>query len=149
MKTSHDIISNIKNQTHFKKLQVFNELEKLKLFLPFEMRKEILYIVQKNNKLLFAFKHPSFVNEFNHYNYKDIKESLKTHKSLFSNIHPDIEIQAFLPRAILNSYNQENVNNLNIEYYHEHSKGSFENIACRSSLRDIFESIREVILKNQ
>ncbi|PAF47003.1 hypothetical protein BKH41_08220 [Helicobacter sp. 12S02232-10] len=180
MKSSQDIISIIKNRPHFKKLQKFAELDKLKLFVPLEMRKAILYIthrtIHENNKppfmLLFAFNHPSFVNEFNHYNPERIRESLKTHQNLFPNLYAAIReslkthqnlfpnlyinvsdlraivgIQAFVPKNILNLYKQPIMIENNF-FYQEHSRGNFENLASDQSLREQFESIRKIILKN-
>ncbi|PAF43160.1 hypothetical protein [Helicobacter sp. 11S02596-1] len=148
MKSSQDIISIIRNKPHFKKLQARNELEKLKLFLPLKMREALLYITHKNNKLLFAFNHPSYALEFNHYNCKDIRESLKTYADRFPNFSPDVYIQAFVPKNILNFYTQP-VIIPKIVCYKEHAKGDFENKARDETLKKTFESIRKIILENQ
>ncbi|PAF42568.1 hypothetical protein [Helicobacter sp. 11S03491-1] len=146
MKSSQNIISIIRNKTQFKKLQTFNELNKLKLFLPLEMRKAVASITCKNNKLLFAFTQPGFVNEFNHYNSKDIKESLKIYQDLFPSIKEIHQIQAYVPKNILSLYTQPIC--INTQVYHEHSRAHFKNLAMDDRLKEQFESIREIILKN-
>ncbi|MDO7252674.1 hypothetical protein [Helicobacter cappadocius] len=145
MKNSQSIISSIKNQTHFKKLQENSQLNKLKLVLPLGMRKAILHITYKNHRLLFAFNNPGLCAEFNNYNRNDIKESLKNHRDFFASISPDPEILGFVQHSFLPS-DEENVSE--IESYNEHSDGEFTNLAKNTQLYEIFESIRASILKN-
>ncbi|PAF48034.1 hypothetical protein BKH46_01615 [Helicobacter sp. 12S02634-8] len=146
MKSSQDIISIIKNKPYFKKLKTLDRLDRLKLFLPLEMRKALLYITCKNNQLLFAFSHPSYANEFNHYNHTLIKQSLKTYADLFPQIDHEIQIRAFVPRNILAHFNDSN-RPIDDSSYTEHAKGEFKNLAKTDSLKHRFESIRAIIIK--
>ncbi|PAF54185.1 hypothetical protein BKH42_01360 [Helicobacter sp. 13S00482-2] len=145
MKSSQSIISNIKNQAPFKKLQECSQLDKIKLFLPLEMRKSLLYISYKNNRLLFAFNHQGFCAEFNNYIRNDIKESLKNYPDFFSFISSSPEILGFVQHNFLSS-TQENVDRS--EPYNENSNGEFLNLTKNPQLYEIFESIRALILKN-
>lgn len=147
MKSSQNIISSIKNQTSFKRLKEYSQLDKLKLFLPIGMRKAILYITYKNHRVLFAFNNPGICAEFNHYSRNEIKESLKEHPELFPSISTDTEILGFVQHSFLSSDEKNISNNADI-LYNEHSNGDFTNLAKNTHLHEKFESIRKMILKN-
>lgn len=147
MKSSQNIISSIKNQTSFKRLKEYSQLDKLKLFLPIGMRKAILYITYKNHRILFAFNNPGICAEFNHYSRNEIKESLKQHSDLFPSISTNTEILGFVQHSFLPSDEKTTPNNSDI-FYNEHSNGDFVNLAKNTYLHEKFESIRKIILKN-
>lgn len=146
MKSSQNIISSIKNQTSFKRLKEYSQLDKLKLFLPIGMRKAILYITYKNHRILFAFNNPGICAEFNHYSRNDIKESLKKHSDLFPSISTDTDILGFVQHSFLSS-DESTSSNADI-FYNENSNGDFTNLAKNSDLHEKFESIRKLILRN-
>lgn len=146
MKSSQNIISSIKNQTSFKRLKEYSQLDKLKLFLPIGMRKAILYITYKNHRILFAFNNPGICAEFNHYSRNDIKESLKKHSDLFPSISADTDILGFVQHSFLSS-DESTSSNADI-FYNENSNGDFTNLAKNSDLHEKFESIRKLILRN-
>lgn len=151
MKTSQSIISNIKNKKHFKKLRELEELSKLKLFLPLEMRRFTSSIIFRYNKLMFVMLNLGFVNEFNRYIRHSIRETLKTHKDLFPlfadiNIS-DIEILAYSPKYLMNQFDGQ-TQIPRFTFYSEHSQGNFQNFATNTELKNLFEKIREIILKS-
>lgn len=147
MKSSQNIISSIKNQTSFKRLKEYSQLDKLKLFLPIGMRKAILYVTYKNHRILFAFNNPGICAEFNHYSRNEIKESLKKHPDLFPSIPLNADILGFVQHNFLSTDDKNTSNNADI-FYNEHSNGVFANLSKNEHLHEKFESIRKIILKN-
>lgn len=152
MKTSQSIISSIKNKRHFKKLRELEELNKLKLFLPLEMRRLTSSIIFRYNKLMFVMSNLGFANEFNRYTRHSIREALKTHKDLFPLLADiniaDIEILAYSPKYLMNQFNEQ-PQTPKFTFYSEHSQGNFQNFATNTELKNLFEKIREIILKSR
>lgn len=146
MKNSQTIISNIKNNSSFKRLQEYSQLDKLKFLLPIGMRKAILYITYKNHRILFAFNHPGICAEFNHYSRNEIKESLKNSPDLFPFILPDTEILGFVQHSFLP--NDEDISDDSYIAFDEQSNGDFVNATKNPHLHEKFESIRKIILKH-
>lgn len=152
MKNSQSIISNIKNKKQFKKLRDLQELNKLKIFLPLEIRQVTSSIFFRHNKLMFVIHHLGFVNEFNRYIRHSIRESLKMHKVLFPPLAgvniADIEILAYSPKYIINQFEGQKEIPKPM-FYGEHSYGEFQNFSTNIELKTLFENIREIILKSR
>ena len=121
------------------KMQQQNDLLRFKnTFLTPLEREQILFIIPKNNQLLFAFKHKALCVEFNHYKHKHIIESLKSHKELFPTLKHIQKIHAYVPSHILTPPPPPKPP---VRFY-EHSNGEFINYATNKSIYEKFESLR-------
>ncbi|TLD86253.1 hypothetical protein LS67_008750 [Helicobacter sp. MIT 03-1616] len=101
-------------------------------------REQILFIIVKNDTLLFAFKHKALCVEFNHYKHKHIIESLKQHKEHFPALAHIQKIHAYTPSHILAPPPPPKPP----VRYTEHSNGEFINHATDKILYEKFESLR-------
>ncbi len=146
MKDSQTIISHLKRHPSLKTLEQEACFDILIKLLPNSLSNFIKFIYTKNNILFFVLKHPSAKMEFN-YKRNLIKDILKK----IENFHPNCkcinlkEIKAFV----------SNKKEPKIEItkdatfvYKERSKGSFKNETKNEELHELFEKIREEILKN-
>lgn len=146
MKNSQNIISCLINK--IPNFKVFRELERLKIFLPLDMRKSVVYISLKNNTLFFAFDHPAYAYEFRRHEIDNIKTSLQDYKEQFPSIPPEVKITSFVPGNFIKPFKESEKNTTHVMIYKEHSEAKFENIAKDEKLYNEFEAIRKIILKN-
>ena len=142
MKNMQHLISILKQDfPHLaQKLNYQQEILRFKnaFFTP-HIKEQILFITLKDDKLLFAFKHPALCAEFNHYKHKQIIESLKSHKEQFPTLSAIQKIHAYVPSHILaQSHNAPSIQ----QVFFEHADGNFENLAHCQEIYDKIEEIR-------
>lgn len=102
-------------------------------------REQILFIVPKNDQLLFAFKHKALCAEFNYYKHKLIIDTLKTHIQHFPSLKHIKTIRAYVPGHILTP---PAPNPKSVQTFKELSHARFENLALTPSLHAKFEALR-------
>lgn len=139
--TMAHILSNLKQDCPLlaDKLQLQSEITRFKnIFLTPLEKEQILFIIVKNNRLLFAFKHKALCVEFNHYKHKHIIESLKQHKDLFPTLSTIQKIHAYVPSHIL----KPQIPLSKVETFYEHSDGTFTNHAKNKLIHEKIESLR-------
>ncbi|MCX2716558.1 hypothetical protein OQH61_02285 [Helicobacter sp. MIT 21-1697] len=102
-------------------------------------REQILFIVPKNNQLLFAFKHKALCVEFNHYKHKHIIKTLKEHKESFPTLSCVEKVYAYVPSHILAP---PPLSLPSVQTFYEHSDGNFENRATDSKIYEKIEALR-------
>lgn len=157
LKNAKHIISSILSNPAYAKLgKTFHtqkSLERLKAVLPLTMQQNLVRISYHPHKILFAFSHHSFANEFNRYKIKDIISCLKHYKNEFSEILPleTLQVRGYVPKQYLAKdieadFDLSGVLTQEI-CYKEHSKGKFINHASDKDLHECFEQIRAIIIK--
>ncbi|BAM12079.1 conserved hypothetical protein [Helicobacter cinaedi PAGU611] len=140
-KTMYHLLSHIKREFPLlhQKLEAQSEITRFKnAFLTPLEREQILFIVPKNNQLLFAFKHKALCLEFNHYKHKFIIESLKQYKERFPSLASIQKIHAYVPSHILSPKPPQK----SVQIYREHAKGEFINHAKNPQIYEKFEALR-------
>lgn len=157
IKNAKHIISSILSNPAYAKLgKTFHtqkSLERLKATLPLSMQQNLVRISYHPHKILFAFSHPSFANEFNRYKIKDIISCLKCYKDEFSEILPieTLQVRGYVPKQYLAKDTQSDFDISSVLAqeicYKEHSKGEFINHASDKDLHGCFEQIRTLIIK--
>lgn len=122
-----------------RKLQQQDEITRFKnTFLTPLEREQILFIVLRNNQLLFAFKHKALCVEFNHYKHKFIIESLRQYKEHFPTISSIQKVHAYVPSHILTPSPPPK----SVIFYRELAQGEFINHAKNPLIHDMFEALR-------
>lgn len=117
------------------------------------MQQNLVRISYHPHKILFAFCHPSFANEFNRYKIKDIISCLKCYKDEFSEILPieTLQVRGYVPKQYLAKDTQSDFDISSVLAQEicckEHSKGEFINHASDKGLHECFEQIRILIIK--
>lgn len=117
------------------------------------MQQNLISIYIKNNELFFSFTHPSYCNEFNKYQIKEIKNYLINNKESFKEINMQkLIIKSYVPKIKLDELKQVesnffDPNKMPSMYYKEHSNATFKNNATNKKLYDSFEKLRELIKK--
>ena len=155
IKNAKHIISSIFSNPIYSKLgktfRTQKSLERLKAALPLAMQQNLVRISYHPHKILFAFSHPSFANEFNRYKVKEIISCLKCYKDEFSEILPieTLQVRGYVPKQYLLKDTQSDFDisaTLAQEScYKEHSNGEFINHASDKDLHKCFEQIRTLI----
>lgn len=161
MKSSHNIISELKSQLEFKRLQEFDEIGKIINALPLEMRKYISFGIQKRQKLCFALNNPLLCAEYNRYKSSLILGICKEFGEHLGGLSEVKEVWFYYPQPLQvnqqGKYFQapkhfaslsERKEEFYLQKYQEHAKGEFLNLATNSKIHSLFESIRQNILKN-
>lgn len=152
-------------------LRARQNLARLKLALPADMRTGVVHIFYRAPKLLFGFNHPSHVYNFNHYKKKDIMYCLKHYASEFAPFIESIgaqsmekflartEIIAYLPKSAMQARltqipmtakNQTQDTQIALtpnapSRFIERALGSFANHATDPKLHAQFERLRTII----
>lgn len=103
-------------------------------------REQILFIVPKGERLLFAFKHKALCVEFNRYKQKQIIQNLKQYSALFPSLSTIQSIHAYVPTHILAQNIPQAIPS--IQRFYEHSNASFENKATNPLIYEKFEALR-------
>lgn len=146
MKNFQSFVSILSKIPQLQKLNQFHELEKLKVFLPKNVKAALLFITIKHNQILFAFKNPVVCNEFNKYLTKNLKESIQEHRAFFSSLPQSFSIKGYVPFNLLQNYNN-NHPAIFLKTFEERSEGNFINHCKDEKLQKSFEELRELILK--
>ena len=135
MKKINEILSHLKNNPEFSKINTSFLIKKFIEVLPLKLKKGVKFAYVKNQTLYFVLTHPVYKMEFE-YNKADIKSLLKNFKI------DDVEyIGFFVTNVIEKKQTSEESNPL----YIERSYGIFENKVKDEKLFKKFEKIREII----
>lgn len=140
-------------------LRARQNLARLKLILPADMRAGIVSIFYRAPKLLFGFNHPSHVYNFNHYKKKDIMYCLRRYASEFEPFLKSIgagSMDEFLSSAQLVAYMPKSahapsptptpaMDSARSLHFAEPASGSFSNSATDPKLHAQFERLRTLI----
>ena len=135
MKKINEILSHLKNNPEFSKINTSFLIKKFIEVLPLKLKKGVKFAYVKNQTLFFVLTHPVYKMEFE-YNKADIKSLLKNFKI------DDVEdIGFFVTNVIEKKQTIEESNPL----YIERSYWIFENKVKDEKLFKKFEKIREII----
>ena len=135
MKKINEILSHLKNNPEFSKINTSFLIKKFIDILPLKLKKGVKFGYIKNQTLYFVLTHPVYKMEFE-YNKADIKSLLKSFK--IANVE---DIGFFVTNIIEKKENNKEV----IVFYKERSYGIFENKAKDEYIFKKFEKIRELI----
>ena len=135
MKKINEILSHLKNNPEFRKINTSLLIMKFIDILPLKLKKGVKFGYIKNQTLYFVLTHPVYKMEFE-YNKADIKSLLKNFK--IANVE---DIGFFITNVIEKKEEQK----APILLYEERSYGIFENKAKDEYLFKRFEKIREII----
>ena len=149
MKRANEIVKNIKSRPYFTSIQKYSCYNKLSQILPPRFAKAIAFFYIKNNTLFGALSHPGYKMELN-YN-KDLVKGLLNQlisldqdcKEVFKDVKKiEFFVSKFHSPAPLKA-------DLNTQpYYTELSKAEFTIATKDSELKEIFQKIKEDILRN-
>jgi hypothetical protein len=135
MKKINEILSHLKNNPEFSKINTSFLIKKFIEVLPLKLKKGVKFAYVKNQTLYFVLTHPVYKMEFE-YNKADIKSLLKTFK--IANVE---DIGFFITNVIEKKEEPKEP----IPLYVERSYGIFENRAKDEYIFKKFEKIREII----
>ena len=135
MKKINEILSHLKNNPEFSKINTSFLIKKFIEVLPLKLKKGVKFGYIKNQTLYFVLTHPVYKMEFE-YNKADIKSLLKKFK--IANVE---EIGFFVTNVI----EKKEVIKTDTPLYKERSYGIFENKAKDEKLFRKFERIRDII----
>ena len=135
MKKINEILSHLKNNPEFSKINTSFLIQKFIEVLPLKLKKGVKFAYVKNQTLYFVLTHPVYKMEFE-YNKADIKSLLKNFK--IANVE---DIGFFITNVIERKEESPKATPI----YKERSYGIFENRAKNEYLFKKFEKIREII----
>jgi hypothetical protein len=135
MKKINEILSHLKNNPEFSKINTSFLIMKFIDVLPLKLKKGVKFGYVKNQTLYFVLTHPVYKMEFE-YNKADIKSLLKNFK--IANVE---DIGFFVTNVIEKKVIQKTQEPI----YKERSYGIFENKVKDERLFRKFERIREII----
>ena len=135
MKKINEILSHLKNNPEFSKINTSFLIKKFIEVLPLKLKKGVKFAYVKNQTLFFVLTHPVYKMEFE-YNKADIKSLLKNFK--IANVE---DIGFFITNIIEKKEDPKEP----IPFYIERSYGIFENRAKDEYIFKKFEKIREII----
>ncbi|MCB9097698.1 hypothetical protein CP986_03505 [Arcobacter aquimarinus] len=135
MKKINEILSHLKNNPEFRKINTSFLIIKFIDALPLKLKKGVKFGYVKNQTLYFVLTHPVYKMEFE-YNKADIKSLLKNFK--IANVE---DIAFFVTNVIEKKEEKKEEKPL----YIERSYGIFENKAKDEKIFKKFEKIREII----
>lgn len=143
MKKANFIISHLKQQPSFEKLEQIIAYKKLFALLPNRLGEAVRFAYNKNQTLFIVLDHPGYKMEFN-YKITLIKSLLKElikQDSTCKCIDAD-EIKIFVTNKAPFYLNTKKIAG---PFYEEKSFGKFENLSKNVKLNKLFEEIRETI----
>lgn len=135
MKKMNEIISHIKKNPEFKRINTSSKIEDFVNILPLKLKKGVKFAYIKRQTLYFVLSHPVYKMEFE-YNKADIKSLLKKSKL------EDIGDIAFF---VTNKIERKSEKIQSKALYEERSHGIFQNLAKDTKLKEKFENIRAII----
>jgi len=135
MKKLNEILSHLKNNPEFKKINTSSIIEQFIDILPLKLKKGVKFAYIKNQTLFFVLTHPVYKMEFE-YNKGHIKSLLKNSKIVNVN---DI---AFFVTNKIERKSKEIIKN---PTYKERSFGIFDNNIKDEKLHEKLERIRAII----
>ena len=135
MKKINEILSHLKNNPEFSKINTSFLIKKFIEVLPLKLKKGVKFAYVKNQTLYFVLTHPVYKMEFE-YNKADIKSLLKNFK--IANVE---DIGFFITNVIEKKEDPKEP----IPLYIERSYGIFENRAKDEYILKKYEKIRKII----
>ena len=138
MKKINEIISHLKNNPEFRKINTSTLIKNFIEVLPLKLKKGVKFAYVKKQTLYFVLSHPVYKMEFE-YNKADIKSLLKN--ANFDNVN---EIAFF----ITNKIERKSKESIKEPLYKERSNAVFINNAKDETLYKKFEAIRNIIKKS-
>jgi hypothetical protein len=135
MKKLNEIISHLKSNPEFKRINTATSIEKFISILPLKLKKGVKFGYVKGQTLYFVLTHPVYKMEFE-YNKADIKSLLKMGN--FDNV---TDIAFFITNKIEKKKKVAKSEPL----YKERAKGVFFNKANDKDIHEKFENIRNII----
>ena len=135
MKKINEILSHLKNNPEFRRINTSILIKKFIDVLPVKLKKGIKFGYVKNQTLFFVLTHPVYKMEFE-YNKALIKSLLKEFKIA------NIEDVSFFVTNVIEKKEKEEVETV---LFKERSYGIFENKATDENIFKRFEKIREII----
>jgi len=138
MKKLNEILSHLKNNPDFRRINTQKTIDKIIEILPPKMKKGVKFAYIRNQILFFVLTHPVYKMEFE-YNKSLINDLLK--KTNMTNIN---EIRFF----VTNKIDKKEKNNNFQEDYKERSHGLFQNSIKDEKLHNKFEQIRQIIINS-
>jgi len=135
MKKVNDILTHLKYNPEFKKINTNIKLDNLIQALPLKLKKGVKFAYVKKQILFFVLTHPVYKMEFE-YNKEIIKSLLK--KAGIANVE---EIRFF----VTNKLAKKEVVKVENPSFQERSYGIFENNTKDEKLHQKFEEIRKII----
>ncbi len=149
MKKANEILSGIKNRPNFKSIHKYSCFNKLKALLPPRFQKAIAFFYIRNNTLFGGLSHPGYKMEL-YYN-KDLVKSLlkelilveQSCQELFANVD---KVEFFVSKFHTKA---PEFSSQSIPRYKELATGNFVINAKNEKIVEIFEKIREDIVKNR
>ena len=135
MKKMNEILSHLKNNPEFRRINTSTIIEQFINILPLKLKKGVKFAYVKNQTLYFVLKHPVYKMEFE-YNKGDIKSLLK--KSALKDV---TEISFFVTNKIERKKKEIKLN----PTYKERSYGIFTNHLKDEELHNKLEHIRNII----
>ncbi len=135
MKKINEILSHLKNNPEFSKINTSFLIKKFIEVLPLKLKKGVKFAYVKNQTLYFVLTHPVYKMEFE-YNKADIKSLLKNFK--IANVE---DIGFFITNVIEKKESPKEP----VPLYTERAYGIFENKAKDEYIFRKFEKIREII----
>ena len=135
MKKINEILSHLKNNPEFSRIDTSFLIQKFIEVLPLKLKKGVKFAYIKNQTLYFVLTHPVYKMEFE-YNKADIKSLLKKFKIA------NVEDIGFFITNVIEKKEEEKEPFL---LYTERSYGIFENRAKNEYIFKKFEKIREII----
>ena len=136
MKKLNEILSHIKNNPEFRRINTSTIIEQFINILPLKLKKGVKFAYVKNQTLYFVLKHPVYKMEFE-YNKADIKSLLKKTK-----LEEVYDINFFVTNKI--EKNKQNEKH-ELPKYKERSFGIFTNSIKDNDLHNKLEEIRGII----
>lgn len=138
MKKVNDILTHLKDNSSFEKIDTFLEIKRFINILPLKLKSGIKFAYIKNNTLIFMLKHPQFKAEFKYSNnISDLKALLK-----MSNLRNIQNFEFYVSNSIDKVQESDEINDIK---YKERSLGIFENSIKDEKLFLKFENIRKII----
>ncbi len=135
MKKINEILSHLKNNPEFSKINTSFLIKKFIEVLPLKLKKGVKFAYVKNQTLFFVLTHPVYKMEFE-YNKADIKSLLKNFK--IANVE---DIGFFITNVI----EKKEPEKAPAPLYKERAYGIFENRAKDEYIFRKFEEIRKTI----
>ena len=135
MKKINEILSHLKNNPEFRKINTSILIKKFIDVLPVKLKKGIKFGYVKNQTLFFVLTHPVYKMEFE-YNKALIKSLLKEFKI------DNIDDVSFFVTNVIEKKEKEEIETI---LFKERSYGIFENKAKDENIFKRFEKIREII----
>ncbi len=135
MKKINEILSHLKNNPEFRKINTQKTIQNFIELLPLKLKKGIKFAYIKRQILYFVLTHPVYKMEFE-YNKSLINALLK--KAHIANIE---DLKFF----VTNKIEQKKDNKIIVQKYKERSYGIFENSITDEKLYKKIEEIRKII----